>query len=245
MTRVAIVGRGRLGSAVRDALVDRDVEVVQLSRADGFDVTRPISFEAHGPLDLVVEATDVFTNDARKATAFFEASTRHIGAAAAAAGIGHLLVSIVGCTAPALASNGYYAGKAAQERAFLTGPSKTTLLRTTLWFEFARQNTERLRVGPVALVPSMRVKPVALDAVAEVVAQRCTGLRTFDELDVSGPGVTTLWEMTKALPSHGLAVPLLVPGAGGRALRDGTLLPSTTAEIVGPTFESWLAAAPR
>lgn len=239
MTRVAVVGRGRLGTAVHDALVARGADVLLLSRADGFDVTQPVSFEPFGSLDAVVEATDVFTNDARKAREFFEASTRHIGAAAAAGGIAHLLVSIVGCSAPALAGNGYYAGKAAQERAFLAGPSKTILLRSTLWYEFARQNAERLHVGPVALVPGITSQPVALEAVAQVVAERCTGERTFDELDVSGPRVMTLWQLTKALP--GLAVPLRVPGAAGRALRDGTLLPPAGTEVVGPSYDEWLS----
>ena len=248
MTRVAIVGRGRLGSAVRAALAARGAEVLELSRSNGFDVSAPVSFKAYGPLDAVVEATDVFTTDPRKARDFFVASTEHIGAAARDAAVPlHLLVSIVRCSEPTLAGNGYYAGKAAQERAFAAGDGTgKAILRSTLWYEFARQNVERFRVGPIALVPSMTVRPVALDAVAELAAQRCVGETRFDVLDVCGPDVTTLWAMTKALPAvRGALIPLRVPGTAGRALRDGTLLPTDGTRVIGPAFDEWLTAAPR
>jgi hypothetical protein len=37
-----------------------------------------------------------------------------------------------------------------------------------------------------------------------------------------------------------LGVPLL--GAPGRASKDGSLLPAPDARLVGPSFETWLAA---
>lgn len=248
--RVAVVGRGRLGGAVRTALAARGADVVLLGRADGADVTAPFSLAAHGSFDAVVEATDVFTQDSRTARAFFVASTRHVAKAAEDAGVPlHVLVSIVRCTDPALSSGGYYAGKAAQEHAFTAFERRATtgaLLRTTLWYEFARQNADRLRIGPLAAVPSMRVRPCALDAVAQVVAERCLGERTFAEHDVCGPDGTTLWRMTRALPRRpAVTVPLPVPGASGRAMRDGTLLPPDGTEVVGPTFDEWLGQAPR
>src|SRR6201989_1477892 len=116
--RAAVIGRGRLGQAVAEQLRIRGAEVVLLSRVNGFDVTRPVSLEEHGRLDAVVEATDIFTISAQKARAFFQASTTNVNAAVAQAGIPlHLLISIVNCQDPALAKNGYYAGKAAQEQA--------------------------------------------------------------------------------------------------------------------------------
>jgi nucleoside-diphosphate-sugar epimerase len=243
MRRVAVIGRGRLATAVARRLAIRGAEAVVLSRASGFDVTGPVSFAGHGALDAVVEATDVFTNDARRATAFFSASTKHLSAAATDAGIPmHLLVSIVNCQHPALAGNGYYAGKAAQERIAARAAAPVTILRSTLWFEFARQNLDRLGVGPLRLVPRMRVRPVALDAVAEVAAQRCLGERSFDRLDLCGPEVTTLWEMTRELPPP---KGILVPVPAGRALRDGTLLPGPDAEVVGPRYSQWLRGGRR
>ena len=250
VARVAVVGRGWLARAVRSALVARGGDVVLLGRADGVDVMAPFSLARHGRFDAVVEATNVATQRAPVARDFFVASTRHVAQAAEAAGVPlHVLVSIVHCTDPALSSGGYYAGKAAQERAFTaTARSATTaaLLRSTLWYEFARQNLDRLSAGPVALVPRMRVRPCALDSVAQVVAERCLGERTFTEHDVCGPGGTTLWRMTRALPRRpAITIPLPVPGASGRAMRDGTLLPPPGTEVIGPSFAQWVAQASR
>ncbi len=248
--RVAVIGRGVLGDAVRAALVRRGAAAVLLSRSDGVDVTAPFSLAPYGAFDAVVEATNVSTQSAHASRSFFVASTRNVARAAEEAGVPlHVLVSIVGVAGPAASSGGYYAGKAAQERAFASQQrhgTATALLRTTLWYEFARQNLDRMSVGPVGLVPRMTVRPCAVDAVAQVVADRCLGQRTFAELDVCGPAVVTLARMTRALRRRpAVLVPVPVPGATGRAMRDGSLLPPDGTEVVGPSFEEWLAAASR
>ncbi|MBF4607296.1 hypothetical protein ITJ59_07065, partial [Curtobacterium sp. VKM Ac-1393] len=108
------------------------------------------------------------------------------------------------------------------------------------WFEFARQNLERMRFGPVALVPGMTIAPVALDAVAAVIADVVVGERSAREVEVAGPETTTLWTMTKALPDPGVIPALLpIPGRIGRAFREGALLPSPGTEVVGPRFRDW------
>jgi len=51
--------------------------------------------------------------------------------------------------------------------------------------------------------------------------------------------------MTRALPGQPrLLAPLPVPGRAGKAFREGALLPGPDAEVLGPTFEEWLAQAP-
>lgn len=240
--QVVLVGTGRLGGAVRDALDRRSVPTRPLSRATGFDVLTPDSSASLGEADVVVEATDLFTQHAQRAKDFFVRSTRTVNAAARRAGARHILVSIVHCEQPALRGNGYYAGKAEQERVARDEHEGLTIVRSTLWFEFARQNLDRMRYGPLAVVPAMRVQPVALDAVADVVADCATGERTGPLHEVAGPEVNTLWRMTTALPGRrGLPVPVPVPGRAGRALRDGTLLPGPDVEVVGPRFADWLA----
>jgi hypothetical protein len=52
--------------------------------------------------------------------------------------------------------------------------------------------------------------------------------------------------MTTALPHPGVVpVPMPIPGRTGRAFRDGALLPAGDVEVVGPTFDEWLAARDR
>lgn len=239
--QVAVVGSGRLARAIRDQCVERGATVTLHSRSTGFDVHDDEPSGRLGEPDVVVEATDVFTQSAGRAKEFFRRSTRTVNAEARAAGAKHVLVSIVGCTRPDLQANGYYAGKAEQERMAEAEHERLTIVRSTQWHEFARQNVDRMRVGPLAVVPAMTVQPVALASVAEVVAQCVAGERPERSYDLAGPEVTTLWEMTRALPDRPrLLAPLPVPGRAGKAFRDGGLLPGPDAEILGPTFEEWL-----
>lgn len=236
MGRVLIVGRGQLGSAVRDALSDVGHEVVSVSRSVGVDVTAPLSFEQYAGFDTVVEATDVNTRDRARAKSFFETSTTNIKSAANAAGIRrHVLASIVNCEQPVLDSNGYYAAKAAQERQAVRveGPP-TVVVRSTLWFEFAQQNLGRMSFGPVALVPMITTRPVALSAVARRIAARCLADGP-DREDLCGPELLSLGEMTRALRRR---KPVLLPVPAGRGLRDGSLV-SSRCEVVGPRFADW------
>ena len=239
---VAVIGAGKLGRAVQFALSLRGVPAQLHSRSTGFDVLLPDAGAHLGNIDVVVEATDIFTQDPETARDFFVRSTRAVNAAARAAGASkHILVSIVNCAKPELHGNGYYAGKAEQERVARAENVNLTIVRSTLWYEFARQNIERLRFGPFAVVPAMTTQPIALSAVADVVADCVVGERCGPGYDVAGPEVTTLWRMTKALPNKKvLALPVRAPGTAGRAFRDGALLPLPDVEVIGPRFVDWL-----
>lgn len=239
-----VVGGGISGAALTAAVRARGWTVTQQSRSSGFDVLRDDARAAVDGADVVVEATGRFTTSRRRATAFFTGSTRAVAAATAVTGARHVLLSILGCTLPAVQGYGYFAGKTAQEReAAAASGAQLTVVRSTQWFEFARQNTERLRVGPVALVPAMTIAPVALDAVAAVVVDVVTGVRGGPVVEVAGPETTTLWAMTRALPGLPVRpVRMPLPGPTGRAFRDGALLPAAGTEVVGPRFADWLAS---
>src|SRR5690625_2604315 len=162
--RVAVVGGGLSGAAIRQALTRRDVSVVMLSRSTGFDVLDRDAAAQVGDVDVIVEASGLFTTSRKKATNFFTRSTRSVAAAARRLGAHHILLSIVNCDLPQVQGYGYFAAKAEQERIARAESPRLTVVKTTQWFEFARQNLERLRMGPFALVPSMTIKPLALEA---------------------------------------------------------------------------------
>jgi hypothetical protein len=215
--------------------------VTQHSRATGFDVLRDDAAKRLAGADVIIEATGMFTTSRRRATDFFGRSTRAIAAAATALQAHHVLLSIVNCTLPAVQGYGYFAGKTAQEQIARDVSPRLTIVRSTQWFEFARQNLERMRTGPFALVPGMTIAPVALDSVAAIVADVATGLRSETAVDVAGPETMTLWEMTRSLPDRGVVpIPLPIPGAMGRAFRNGALVPAADTEVVGPRFAEWL-----
>ncbi len=241
MGRFVIVGRGRLGTATAQALLAGGHEVAVVSKSSGVDVTGPFSLADYRGFDAVVEATDIFTSSRQKAVEFFSASTRNIKEAARESAIGrHVLTSIVNCELPGIAKAGYYAGKAAQEKAAVAaGGLPTTIVRSTLWYEFAAQNLSRMSFGPLAVVPRIRSRPVALAAVAAVVARRCVADGPACE-DLCGPEELTLWEMTRALPGRprlAIGVPI------GKAFADGTLV-ADDCRVTGPRFGEWLDSAP-
>ncbi|WP_241237074.1 SDR family oxidoreductase [Georgenia faecalis] len=241
--RVAVVGGGPSGRAIERALVERGATATLVSRSTGFDVLRDDAVERLGGSDVIVEATGHATTSRTVATDFFTRSTRAVAAAAHASGARHVLLSIVHCDLPEVQGYGYFAGKAAQERLAREVSDDLVIVRSTAWFEFARQSLDRFSIGPLALVTQMRMKPVALDAVAGVIADVATGRRAGTAVDLAGPEVLTLWEMTRRLPDRpAVTVPLPVPGRLGRALRDGALVPGDDAEVVGPTYAEWLRA---
>ena len=87
----------------------------------------------------------------------------------------------------------------------------------------------------------MKVKPVALDAVAEVIAENIVGERPATSLDVAGPEIKTLWDMTEKVRRRGIVqVPLLPPGTTWRASRDGRLVPDPKVAEIGHTSPNGL-----
>ncbi|MGO2037219.1 MAG: hypothetical protein ACTH2U_12125 [Brevibacterium sp.] len=240
---VAVIGSGRLATSVQRHLSHQGVTARLHSRATGFDVFDRSTHHEIGDVDVVIEATDIQTQQERVARGFFVRSTRAANTVAARAKAKHILISIVNVNQPKLQGNGYYAGKAAQERVALSEHSRLTVVRSTTWHEFAHQNLERFRIGPLSLVPSMLIRPIALNALAQAVTECAIGDRSGVSYDFAGPEVTTLWGMTKHLGrNRTLIAPLRVPGAAGKAMRHGVLLPNGEYEVVGPSFNDWLTS---
>lgn len=239
---IAIVGRGNLGQAVSRALSRRGHDTEFHSRSTGFDVTDPDPQHGFGDVEAVVEATDHFTVRREEAAEFFEASTRAVAAEAQRSGARHILVSIVNCDDPDLARFGYYAAKARQERVARKQGSELTIVRTTQWFTFPELVVETARIGPVSLIPQALLRPVDLDAAAEVIAAAALGERPEAQIEVCGPQRLSLWALATALKAPGARlIPLPMPGRIGAALRRGALAPEDSeAEVAGPEYRDWL-----
>lgn len=249
MGRTIIVGTGVLARAAARAIERYGRQVVLVGRRDGVDVRGPIDlrpFTGGEPVDAVVEATSTDARRPADAVRFFEASARHVAAAAQDVDAGmHVVVSIVGCHR----ATGYahYAGKVAQERAARAAATDATpaiIVRSTQWFTFPGQLVDRLARGPVMPVPSMRLRPVALDTVADVVAEIVVGKRERESACVCGPETMTLAQMVARLEGRpAVRIPVPLPGAA-REARTGALLPTGGVEVVGPRFEDWLREHP-
>ena len=249
MSRVVVLGgRGAMGSAVGQVLRGRGHEVVAASRRTGVDVTTGAGLDAAlSGADTVLDCLNHLTLSRRRAVAFFEGAASRVAAAAGRAGVGHLVcLSIVNVAEPEVRrATGYYAGKAAQEEAYAAGPVPLTIARTTAWFSLTETFLGQIRVGPVAFVPGMRLRPVHPHAAAAFLADAVeAGPRTGHGADVwqlAGPEEHDAAAMARAVAAArhpGVRVVRLpVPLAG---LREG-LLPRGETEVDQRRFADWVA----
>lgn len=236
-----IIGGGASGRAIARACAAHGIRARLASRSTGFDAAHDDAVPALSGAQVVIDATSIVTARASEAIDFFSRTAGRIGAATKKLGAHYIVLSIVNCDAPGARDYGYYAGKIAQERAAQDTGGALTIVRTTQWHEFPGQVLERLRTGPFCLVPSMRIQPIALDAVADLIAERCLRGPSGALVQACGPEPMTLWEMTGHIPRPGVTrVPLIIPTAYGRAFRDGTLIPGQDVPRIGPAFEDWL-----
>jgi uncharacterized protein YbjT (DUF2867 family) len=244
--RIAVLGgTGVVGRHVVAVATQRGHDVVACSRASGVDLASGEGLA--GALEgcaVAIDVTNVTTMRRAPAFAYFESAARNLQSAARASEVPHLVaLSIVGVSV--LRRIGYYDAKLAQERLLLNGNVAATVLRATQFHEFPGMLLARMAMGPVAVIPKMRVQTVAARAVAErLVDLADDGPHRGRRPDVAGPGpAASMPGLARAiLAATGerrrvLEVPF--PGAG-RAVAAGALLPADDAELVGPTFAEWL-----
>ncbi|MFL6024753.1 MAG: SDR family oxidoreductase [Marmoricola sp.] len=244
--KIAVAGgTGVVGSVLVEQLRAAGHEVVVLARATGVDLLTGEGLEDHlDGVEAVVDVLSVATSAAARATAFFTATTRTLLAAEYAAGVRHhVLLSIVGIDDIGF---GYYVGKVAQEHAVQDGKVPFTILRATQFHEFGAQMIERApRLGPVLVVPQMTSAPVAAREVASELARIAGGVPQGRAPDLRGPQEEKVPSMTRrVLRARGSRRPVLtafLPGAAGRGMRNGGLIPGDGATVGRQTFDEWLA----
>ena len=114
---------------------------------------------------------------------------------------------------------------------------------------------ESARLGPLHLAPRMRTQPVAAREAAQHLVDLAETVPTSRVVELAGPREESLVEMIRACattlesrsrtPAVSLIPAVSLPGALGRAQRDGTLLPSADAVLGDQTFADWIAARSR
>ncbi|MCJ0976295.1 SDR family oxidoreductase [Rhodococcus sp. ARC_M12] len=241
-------GTGTVGAHVVEVARERGHEVVVLSRSAGVDlVTGTGLSDALSGVDAVVDVASTQTVSAKESTAFFSAVTRHLLAGESEKGVGHhLALSIVGIDQ---APQSYYAGKVEQERIVRSGTVPWTILRATQFHEFAAQIRARASFGPVSIIPKMISQPIAAREVAERLIDLAERPPSGRVADLGGPRRERMAQMVRgharAIGKRTLVLEVPVPGAYGRAMRDGTLVTSAGADHGTQTFEDWAAAQSR
>ncbi len=242
-------GTGTVGAHVVDVLRERGHEPVVLARSTGVDlVTGDGVTGALEGVDAVIDVVSKLTQKAQVAIDFFGATTRNLLDAATAAGVKHyVLLGIVGSQK---STYGYYLGKMAQERLVHAGQVPWTEVRATQFHEFSQQIYGVARIGPIVLAPNGRVQPIAAREAAERLVELAVAEPSGLVAELAGPREESLSRMVRdAARATGKRSPVLgipAPGPGGKAMRDGTLLPDPAlrppAQLGTQTFDEWIAA---
>ncbi|MDV8020995.1 SDR family oxidoreductase [Rhodococcus sp. IEGM 1330] len=241
-------GTGTVGVHVVEVARERGHDVVVLSRSAGVDlVTGSGLSEALSGVDAVVDVASTQTISAKESTAFFSAVTRNLLTAETEAGVGHhLALSIVGIDQ---APHAYYAGKVEQEKIIRAGTVPWTILRATQFHEFAAQIRSQTSFGPLTVIPRMLSQPIAAREVAERLIDLAERPPAGRVADLGGPHEERMAEMVRryarAIGARGLVLEVPIPGAYGRAMRNGTLVTTTDSDHGLQTFDQWSAAQAR
>lgn len=243
---------GLLGRKIYDRLHRNGHEVLPASRATGVDAYSGQGLAAAlTGADVVVDALDVKTMSRRRATDFFTTCAKNITATAAEVGVGRLVcVSIYGADDPdAGRAYGYYAAKAAQERIYASAQVPATVVLSTQWFELIEDVVRRASLGPVTLLPAMRMAPLSADAAAAAVADVAMnphsgptvvvrGAEEADTLDLARVILQERGSIAGRRPRVLRQLPYL-----GRAIAGGALLPQEADTVVPGGIRDWVRAA--
>lgn len=246
--RIAVAGgTGVVGRHVVDVARETGHEPVVLSRSAGVDLHDESRVQtALQEVDAIVDVANLMALSGKKCAGFFTEVTARLSRVGATAGASRLVVlSIVGIDR--VPSYPYYRAKLAQEEAARTGPLPVTIVRATQFHEFPSQILTRLKLGPVAIVPVMRIQPMAARSVAEFLVRSVGEPPSAEPVEIAGPEPDDMVRLARAvlgrMGSRATVVAVAVPGATGRALRGRALLPGPGAQLLGPRFDDWLATS--
>ncbi len=248
--RIAVAGgTGLVGRYVVAELRAAGHEPVVLTRSAGADVITGDGLDA--ALDgaaALIDVTNTTALSGRKSVAFFTVGTGNLLAAARRAGVRHhVVLSIVGTGRPGM-SSGYNTGKVAQEALVHGSGMPFSIMRATQFHQFIPELLDRIP-GPVLVVPRMRIQPVAACEVAAALAALAAGPPAGMAPEMAGPEQADLAglarQLSRARGSRRPVLPVRVPGAAGRAMADGAMLPTGPGLRGTQTFAGWLASSPR
>jgi hypothetical protein len=207
--RVAVAGgTGLVGRHIVGELRAAGHEPVVLARSTGVDVTTGQGLaDALAGVGAVIDVTNTQTLSRRKAVAFFEAASRRLLAAEERAGVRHhVVLSIVGIERAGHPVTATTRGKIRQEQVVAAGPVPWTVLRATQFHEFADQLLDGMP-GPPAVIPRMRVQPVAVREAARALAELAEGPAQGMAPELAGPvrSGSSTWSAACSPPARSAA----------------------------------------
>ena len=250
MKIVVIGGSGLIGANIVDRLRQNGHALVVASPSNGVNtVTGEGLAAALAGAQVVVDVANSPSFAPAAVLEFFQASTRNLLAAGAAAGVEHhVVLSVVGVDR--LPDNGYFRAKLAQEDLVRASRLPYTILRATQFCEFIEGIVNAGEAdGVIHLSPAL-IQPIAADDVAAMLADLAVGAPLNGIVEVGGPDRFPLDELgRKLLAARGDTRPVLADVHAryfGSELDDRSLVTGPGARAAPTRFFNWLnRGAPR
>ena len=239
---------GTFGRRLTEQLRGKGHSVIAAHRGSGVDTYhgKGVTEAAEGS-DVLVDCVNFMTNNRHKALDFFSRSSRSI-AMAAAENPGAAVACLSIAFRPEVARSsilGYYQGKAMQERIYqrLVPSDQLLMFRSAQWFELVETMTTR--IGPVAMVPKMRVRALAAEEASRMMAEAIdAGER--GTIEAAGPEISDFPTIAKKIAASAASrsaqssrattiVPIPLPGP----LSGEGLIPESP-RLSDTTVDEWL-----
>jgi uncharacterized protein YbjT (DUF2867 family) len=244
MKIVVIGGTGLIGSKLVGILRERGQEVLAASPASGVNaVTGEGLAAALAGAQVVVDVSNSPSFADADVLAFFEQSSRNLGAAEAAAGVRHhVALSVVGTDR--LPDSGYFRAKLAQEKLIREAGIPYTIVRATQFFEFMGAIGKSAASDGAIRLPSVLMQPVAADDVAATLADAALAAPVNGMIELAGPEQFRMNDLVqRALAAGGDTRAVSIdPKARyfGAAVDDGSLVPGPGPRIGAIRYGAWL-----
>jgi uncharacterized protein YbjT (DUF2867 family) len=187
MKIVVIGGTGLIGLKTVAILRQGGHEVLAASPNSGVNtITGEGVKEAVAGAQVVIDLANSPSFEEKAVLEFFEASSRNLLAAEAAAGLQHhVALSIVGTDRTP--DNGYFRAKVAQENLIEASGIPYTVIRSTQFLEFLRGIAAESTKGNVVRLSPGLFQPIAADDVAAVVADVALASPRNGIVEIAGP----------------------------------------------------------
>ena len=245
MKVVIIGGRGLIGKKLAALLQQAGHAVATASPSSGVNaVTGEGLDRALAGAQVVVDVTNSPSFEDAAVMHFFQASTRHLLAASAKAGVRHFVaLSVVG--SERLPDSGYLRAKIAQEALIRDGGVPYTIVRATQFFEFLMSIAQTSGDGRTVRLPSAAIQPVAALDVAAALADVVEQAPLNGMCEVAGAQVFPMDDLIRrVLAAHRdqreVVTDVDAPYFGTR-LEDGSLVAGTQSRTGAISLDEWLA----
>ena len=243
MKIVVIGGSGLIGSKLVTKLREQGHEAIAASPQSGVNtLTGEGLAEALKGASVVVDVTNSPSWEDAAVLKFFETSTRNQLTYEAAAGVGHVALSVVGTER--LLASGFFRAKMAQENLIKASSIPYTIIRATQFFEFVKGITDFSTEGNKVRLPTALIQPMAADDVAGAVGRIATGAPVNGTVEIGGPEKFRLDELGRQYLAANKDSREVVADPNARyygvELNERTLLPDDDAQLGKTRFETWL-----